>query len=127
MERDHRFDKDEAIVGAQSDDQWALLSNSLSLGMLSEWNLVIDVTQIEAEDVRRFNLYSIVGHRSTARLYSRLLGVKVPTNRQEVEMRPGDRLVVGQIRGRLPEGKVLSEEEMTEYPIVWLLISFARK
>ena len=59
---------------------------------------------------------SAVGHASTAQFLSRLLGVHVPAQRVRVEMQPGDIAVVFRLLERLPEGKVLSEEELQQIP-----------
>jgi len=59
---------------------------------------------------------SAVGHASTAQFLSRLLGVHVPAQRVRVEMQPGDIAIVFRLLERLPEGKVLSEEELQQIP-----------
>ena len=58
---------------------------------------------------------SAVGHEATAEVLSRLLGVKVPVNRARIQMQPGDEAVVFRLHERLPEGKVLSAEELEQH------------
>ncbi len=45
-----------------------------------------------------------------------LLGLTIPINRVWVEMQPGDRALVVRILERMPEGKVLTNEEMKQIP-----------
>jgi len=59
---------------------------------------------------------SAVGHEATASFLSQLTGIAIPVNRVQVQMRPGDRAIVFQVLQRLPEGKVLSEEELKAVP-----------
>jgi hypothetical protein len=67
----------------------------------------------EAKSLLREGEYiSAVGHESTARVMSTLLGVEVPPNRVSITMGPGDRALVFQLSVRLAEGQVLSREEV---------------
>ena len=65
---------------------------------------------------------SAVGHEGTAQLLSKLLCVHILFNRQTIFMQPGDRALHFFLRTRLPEGRVLSEDELKglEY---WLVLS----
>lgn len=69
---------------------------------------------------------SIVGHESTAKLFSEVLGIDVPVNRTNYTFRSGDKLIVGVPNtARLPEGKVLSKEELETLGIQWWLVKLA--
>ena len=70
----------------------------------------------EAKTLLSSKFVSAVGHASTAQFLSRLLGVHVPAQRVRVEMQPGDIAVVFRLLERLPEGKVLNEEELQHVP-----------
>lgn len=65
---------------------------------------------------------SAIGHEGSAAFLSRLLGIEVPMNRIAVTMAAGDCALVLRVRTRLPEGKVLSEEEFAAIPyeLGWL-------
>jgi hypothetical protein len=65
---------------------------------------------------------SAVGHASSAAFLTRLLGLDVPVSRISVTMAPGDSALVLRLRARLPEGAVLSAEEMAAVPyeLGWL-------
>lgn len=77
-------------------------------------------SQITPESARQIlSLYgfeSAIGHESTARFVSRILGVEVPANRRQVKMGDDDfnMALVFRIRTRLPEGAVLSESELED-------------
>ncbi|MBE3556879.1 MAG: DUF1874 domain-containing protein [Firmicutes bacterium] len=57
---------------------------------------------------------SAVGYASTARFLSRLLNIPIPVNRIRVELSPEDMAVRFILAKRLPEGKILTEEELEE-------------
>jgi hypothetical protein len=65
---------------------------------------------------------SAIGHAASAAFLSATLGIEVPVNRVAVSMHPGDTALVLRLRGRLPEGAVLSAEEMAGVPfeLGWL-------
>lgn len=59
---------------------------------------------------------SAIGHEVTASLISQLTGVSIPVNRVAIKMQPGDIAIVFRILTRLPEGKVLTQEELSKVP-----------
>ena len=69
----------------------------------------------------RAELVSAVGHEGTAMLLSRLLGLEIKAERKTVFLRKGDSAIQFFLKERLPEGKVLSEEELSRlaYWLVW--------
>ncbi|MGC8584871.1 MAG: YddF family protein [Thermoplasmata archaeon] len=58
------------------------------------------------------NFVSAVGHEATAKFLSQLLGIEIAFNRVQIKMQKGDRAIVFKLLDRLPEGKVLSLEEL---------------
>ena len=97
-----------------------VLANAFSIGML-ETDCSIRFKKVDLEDVRKFIVYavkhgleikSIIGHESTAKILSELLNYNVAVNREMYKMQKNDLLVVFQLKERLPEGKVLSKEEL---------------
>jgi len=74
-------------------------------------------TWIDKDGKRRLkaSVVSAIGHKATAEYFSALLGVEVPVKRRGVIMETGDKAIVLRCLARLPEGKVLSLEEMGEY------------
>jgi len=65
---------------------------------------------------------SAIGHEGTAKLLSQLLGINIPVNRITVFFEPGDIGIHFFLKQRLPEGKVLTEEELKELDF-WLVKS----
>jgi len=97
------------------------LLNAFSLSMLAPsafegGTAKIKVKPIGPEEARelltKFGFVSAIGHESTASFLSRLLGLPVPYNRVVVQLGRGDSAVIFQLLGRLPEGKVLTEQEL---------------
>jgi hypothetical protein len=60
--------------------------------------------------VKYADVESYVGHESTAKLMSLLLGIDVPVNRGELKIRDGE-LIVLTLSSRLPEGTVIRSLE----------------
>ncbi|MEO0275031.1 MAG: DUF1874 domain-containing protein [candidate division WOR-3 bacterium] len=100
------------------------VGNSFSLNMVHRRSCKIHIEEIginEAKGLLRDKEFtSCVGHESTAELVSSLLGIEVRANRIPITLEVGDTLVVFQITSRLPEGKILSLEELKnlQYRIV---------
>jgi hypothetical protein len=59
-----------------------------------------------------FEVVSAIGHKSTAEILSRILGFEVSAQRIGVELDRGDAAIAFALDFRLPEGKVLTEEEL---------------
>jgi hypothetical protein len=55
---------------------------------------------------------SAIGHASTAEILTELLGDKIAVNRIEYKQEPGDLAVVFKLKGRPPEGTILSRNEI---------------
>ena len=73
------------------------------------------IKKIDLETAKFFipkNFTSAVGHQATADLISSLLEVEVKVNRVQVFFEIGDKALAFVPRERLPEGKVLTKEEL---------------
>ena len=71
------------------------------------------INLLKAKDIltkRKF--VSAIGHESTAIFVSEILGIEIPLDRVAVKMQPGDTAIIFHLLDRLPEGKILTEEEM---------------
>jgi len=60
------------------------------------------------------NILSAIGHQSTAEIMSALLEFEVQVNRIQFQQQVGQEALVFKLRGRSPEGKILTIEEMHE-------------
>jgi hypothetical protein len=77
----------------------------------------ITMRRISLDEARKLlndGFISAVGHAGTAQLLTELLGIQVPVNRIAVQMKSGDIGIHFVLRERLPEGKVLSKEELAK-------------
>jgi len=88
--------------------------------------LIIKIQKISEEMVkeilRKQEFVSAIGHESTARLISKKLGIQVSANRIQIKAKKGDKIIVLQLLQRLPEGKILTEEELQQIPIQWFMV-----
>lgn len=66
---------------------------------------------------------SAIGHQSTADVVSTLLGVAVPMNRQQYSQCVGDNALVFKLKGRPPEGVILSTAEIEAIGYEWGLLT----
>jgi len=96
------------------------LTAAFSLSMLpSEPLMTLTVEEISVERAReelKNGFASAVGHPDTAKLLSELLGMEVQANRIAIKLNHGDSVIVFQLMTRLPEGKVLTKEELKKLP-----------
>jgi len=69
----------------------------------------------EAKDFLEMEYFtSVVGHKATAELLTKILGVEIPYNRIQIELQPGDRVIAFLLKKRLEEGKVIQTTEELE-------------
>lgn len=83
-------------------------------------------TWIDKDGKRRLkaNVISAIGHEASAKYLSYLLDVSVPVERRGIIMNKGEKAIILRCLARLPEGKVLSEEEMNNF--AWQLTLLER-
>jgi sorbitol-specific phosphotransferase system component IIA len=78
----------------------------------------VTIRKASVEEVRQLlstkGFVSAIGHQGTAQLLTELLGIEIPFNRLSVKLRPGDVCVHFVLKQRIPEGKVLSYEELRQ-------------
>jgi hypothetical protein len=74
---------------------------------LAEAGMLVREFQREGKTIQ-----SVIGHNSTADLLTLLLKFPVEINRQEFKQTIADLGLVFKLKGRAPEGKVLSREEI---------------
>lgn len=60
----------------------------------------------------RPRIVSAVGHQATADIASTVLGMAVALNREPANMQAGDKAICIKLRGRPPEGTILSREQV---------------
>lgn len=102
------------------------ITNSLSLNMIQGRGTVLAIKKISLEKareiVRKNKFVSAIGHEGTAKVVSKLLKREIKAQRIEVKMKDEDALLAVSLGKRLPEGKVLSEQEIKDYKLEFFII-----
>jgi len=106
------------------------LTNAFSLNMIGNKTGMFIVQNADLKTLREISdLQSVIGHQATADLLTELLGRKIEFNRVALELKSGDILYVVTVfkNGkpfRLPEGKVLTKEELKGLELKIKVIQF---
>jgi len=100
------------------------IANAFSLSMIQNLPAKLEVEEVSEEYVKIIakRAVSAIGHEATASIVSERLGVQVPVNRVQIKLNEGDCVYVFQLLQRLPEGKVLSKEEISSIPAKWVRV-----
>jgi len=88
-----------------------------------DWRFEGPISVGQARELLSGGFVSAVGHPGAAALLSEVLGIEVPVNRIRVEMQPGDRALVLRLKERLPEGTLLTAEQMRAFPFELALLT----
>ncbi len=67
---------------------------------------------VEIVQDNKCNILSAVGHQSTAEILSVLLPVSIPLNRIQFQQQVGQMALVFKLKGRPPEGHILTMNEI---------------
>jgi len=105
------------------------IANAFSLSMVTP-PTTLPVVEANEDEVRRVvasGFVSAIGHEATAKIVSSRLGVSVQVNRVSIQLKPSDVLVVFQLLTRLPEGKILSEDEMKQVQAKWYVVTVLQR
>jgi len=90
----------------------------LNSPILTNWGAYeyMPITLEDAKQRLKAGFVSAIGHEGTAKLLSTILGMEIPVNRVQIQMQPGDDAIIFQVLQRLPEGTVLTEEQLKKVP-----------
>lgn len=76
---------------------------------------VTEITEMQAgQFLQGQSFTSAIGHESTAQAFGQIIGQNVPVNRIFADPKPGDVAISLKLNGRLPEGQILSIEQLNE-------------
>ena len=100
------------------------IANAFSINMISHLiptnnSIYIVFRKLTIDEVKKMlnenNFVSAIGHESTASFLSKILDINIPVNRIAIKLDWKDKLIVLVLNKRLPEGQILSLEELEEY------------
>lgn len=101
-----------------------VVANAFSINMLAETPVSVKFIKIPLEQAQQLAqnnaLISVVGHPDTAEVFSTLLKKPVAFNRVNFLWTEDAPLLVGQLKGRLPEGSKTLPENVT---IEWFVVT----
>jgi len=106
--------------------------NSATLPLKEGEEYTITARQITIQEAKEMlekeYFISAIGHKATAELLTNILGVEIPYNRIQIELKPGDRLIAFLLKKRLEEGQVIKTiEELNAIGYtMWLFIIYRR-
>lgn len=99
------------------------LLNTPILTSYGNWAFAGPISIEQAKKQLATGFQSAIGHEASAQFLSQLLGVAITMNRVAITMQAGDQAIVLRIKTRLPEGKLLSPEEITGIPYELALLT----
>jgi hypothetical protein len=96
--------------------------NAPILTNYGEWKFTGPIGIDQARKYLSQGFESAIGHVASAQFLSQLLGIEIAMSRISVAMEAGDSALILRIMARLPEGQVLSVQEMSAIPyeLGWL-------
>jgi hypothetical protein len=86
---------------------------------------ILRVKEVSVETVKELlagGFESAIGHETTAQLLTQMLNLEVKAERRQIMLTPETKLVVFQLLGRLPEGRVLTFEELSKIPHKFFIV-----
>lgn len=92
-----------------------VIANAFSVSMLQD-DVQLKYSKINVPEIKELltsnEVYSIIGHQSTAEKFSELLDYKIKYNRIDYNFQKKDIIIVGAINKRLKEGQLLDNNEI---------------
>ncbi len=106
-----------------------MLLSAFSLNSFPHLPVNIEIKELSKADtisiLKSRGFVSQIGHPSTAEILTEQLGMKIDFHRETLTFTKDTEIIVAQITitKRLQEGKVLSKEEMLNYPIRYIHVT----
>lgn len=81
-----------------------------------------DLAEVVKQNGGYKNLISAIGHQATADILTKLLGTKIIINRIEFKQEINQAAIIFKLNGRIPEGKVLTMQEIEQIGYTFKLL-----
>lgn len=108
-------------TGVKDVSQVKYLVNAFSLNMLPVLDNITVTLHIRkltvnefCEEIANAEIVNAIGHASTVSVINTMCKTDLLPNRIEIKLGNGDELLIFQVRVRLPEGKVLTVDEVKQ-------------
>jgi len=106
------------------------ITNAFSLGMLTTRKTTLYVEEVNEDTAvnmitameSKGELISAIGHEATAKILSEICGVEIKCNRIPIKLQLKDAVIVFQLLTRLEEGKVLTQDELSNIKYKFYLV-----
>lgn len=104
------------------------LVSSFSLSMIESYPAKAEFEEVSIDYLKKLisenQIVFKIGHPSYASVLSEIFGVKIEAVREKLTFKRGESFIVAQlITDRLPEGKVLSENEIEKLQIRFIKVT----
>ena len=98
----------------------------LNSSIITDWGVFL-YKPISEEEIQNLiteeGFESFIGHQATAEIISKLLDINCQANRVSYQQKIGNKAVIFKLKGRPPEGKILSRQEIEEIGYNWGLLT----
>lgn len=106
-----RYDVRPVIKEKKQESKMITILNTSILASHGMYNYTPCTTE-DARALAAEGFSSAVGHEATAQIISTVLGINCPMNRIQYKQEHGDKALIFKLRGRAPEGVILTMEEV---------------
>ena len=96
--------------------------NTPVLTSYGDWRFEGPLSIDKARELLAKGYVSAIGHAASADMLTRLLAMDIHVNRIHITMEAGDQALILRLLERLPEGKILNDQEIKNVPFELALL-----